>query len=91
MQIFSEFHGLLVHNCFARDVRGVTRIQTLDKRGCTLDPFSLPTPTYTLDLTMAYAEVHAFKFADDLQISFACSISLCLRMNGGCVGISVRE
>lgn len=86
-----EFHGILVHNCFVRDYKGNNRIQVVDQRGCTLDPFSLGTPTYTMDLTMAFSEVHAYKFADDLQISFSCSISLCLRMNGGCVGITVRE
>ena len=82
-----EFHGLLVHSCFAKS--GESAIRLLDRRGCSLDPYAMGTPTYSANLSMAAIEVHAFKFADSLQISFSCSISLCLRMNNRCRGITV--
>ena len=40
--------------------------------------------SYSPDLTMAYTEVHVFKFADQIDLTFQCQISLCLVHDGGC-------
>lgn len=58
---------------------------------CSIDPIAVGDLTYTPDGTMAYVEVHVFKFADRMQVSFQCQISLCLKLDDSCKGITVRK
>lgn len=46
-------------------------------------------PTYVKDLNMSYRESNVFKFADKIGVRFLCEIKLCLKMDGGCEGITV--
>uniref|UniRef100_A0A914WHE1 ZP domain-containing protein n=1 Tax=Plectus sambesii TaxID=2011161 RepID=A0A914WHE1_9BILA len=80
-------HGILVHSCFARNGVG-TEYRLLDERGCAIDPVALGQLTYSNDLSMAHAEVHAFKFADQMLVHFQCQITICTKVENGCEGIS---
>ena len=46
-------------------------------------------PTYVEDLNMAYRESNVFKFADKVGVRFMCEIKLCLKVDGGCEGVTV--
>lgn len=83
-------HGLLVHDCVARNDAGHEHA-LIDARGCSLDAIGLGALSYSQDLGMAWVESHAFKFADKAQIRFECALSLCLRAEGACNGVSVRS
>jgi hypothetical protein len=41
-------------------------------------------------LNMSYRESNVFKFADKIGVRFLCEIKLCLKIDGGCDGITVR-
>jgi hypothetical protein len=56
---------------------------------CSVDQFVLPTITYQQDL-LAYVEAHVFKFADRAVLDFQCAISICIKTDGGCQGVTVR-
>ncbi|KAI6244156.1 ZP domain-containing protein [Aphelenchoides fujianensis] len=73
----SKEHGVLVHNCYVEDGQGEKRM-VIDERGCHVD----------LDLNMAYRESSVFKFADKIGVRFLCEIKLCLKVDGGCEGIT---
>lgn len=60
----------------------------IDERGCHID-LVLGDPTYVKDLNMSYRESNVFKFADKIGVRFLCEIKLCLKMDGGCEGITV--
>lgn len=55
-----------------------------------MDDYVLGDPTYIEALTMAYREAHVVKFADRVTVRFQCQIKLCIKMDGGCRGITVR-
>ena len=57
---------------------------------CTVDQFVLPNLTYNPNL-LAYVEAHVFKFADRTVLDFQCAISICLKDDGGCNGVTVSE
>lgn len=48
----------------------------------------LPDLKYDTDL-LAYVEAHVFKFADRAVLDFQCAISICVKTDGGCDGITV--
>ncbi|KAI6232305.1 Zona pellucida domain-containing protein [Aphelenchoides besseyi] len=83
----SKEHGVLVHNCFVEDGQGEKRM-VIDERGCHVDSAVLGDPTYVKDLNMAYRESSVFKFADKIGVRFLCEIKLCLKVDGGCEGIT---
>jgi hypothetical protein len=100
---YTANHGVLVHSCVARDDGG-NSFKLIDEKGsgirfkkttnsslsrCSLDPIGLGDVTYSSDLSMAHVESHAFKFADKLQINFACELTLCIKLEDGCRGITV--
>jgi hypothetical protein len=80
-------HGMLVHSCVARDGAGAA-YELVDQLGCAVDPIALGALTYAHPLSMAFTQVHVFKFADQMVVNFQCQITLCLVQDGGCDGLS---
>lgn len=60
---------MLVHSCVARDGAGAS-YELVDRHGCAVDPIALGDLTYANDLTMAFAQTHVFKFADQMIVNF---------------------
>uniref|UniRef100_A0A915J3F4 ZP domain-containing protein n=1 Tax=Romanomermis culicivorax TaxID=13658 RepID=A0A915J3F4_ROMCU len=83
----SDSFGILVHSCYVEDGQG-EKVEVVNERGCHRDRFLLGDPTYIEALNMAYRESHIFKFADRVAVRFLCQIKLCLKADGGCLGIT---
>uniref|UniRef100_A0A1I7X3H7 ZP domain-containing protein n=1 Tax=Heterorhabditis bacteriophora TaxID=37862 RepID=A0A1I7X3H7_HETBA len=83
----SDQHGLLVHSCAVRDEAG-TEYKLIDERGCVIDSSLVPDVVYSSDLSMAHTTIHAFRFADQIMVHFACQITLCRKNEQGCEGIT---
>lgn len=85
--------GMLVHSCFVDDDSngGSSKFSLLDQNGCAIDPVILPDLTYNQELNRAYVEAHAFKFADKVTTYFQCAVSLCMKNDGACVGLTVTN
>uniref|UniRef100_A0A914UXG6 ZP domain-containing protein n=1 Tax=Plectus sambesii TaxID=2011161 RepID=A0A914UXG6_9BILA len=84
----SDMFGMLVHSCFVDDGSGGERKQLLDEQGCAIDQVILPDLAYNQQSNMAYAEVHVFKFADKVTTYFQCAITICMRSDGACNGVT---
>ncbi|KAJ1347657.1 hypothetical protein KIN20_002780 [Parelaphostrongylus tenuis] len=56
--------------------------------GCGLDAVLLSTPDYDESLRLATKAYHVFKYADRPVLQFQCQITLCLKYDGGCDGIT---
>ena len=82
-----DMFGMLINSCFVDDGAG-QRVQVVDERGCSVDQFVLPVITYQRDL-LAYVEAAVFKFADRPVLDFQCAITICIRSDGGCDGVTV--
>lgn len=48
-------------------------------------------PLYNQALNQAYVESHVFRYADKVTLYFQCAISMCMKSEGSCVGITVRS
>ncbi|ETN80600.1 hypothetical protein NECAME_02347 [Necator americanus] len=83
----SEQFGILVHSCIVEDGQG-ERQTIIDENGCHTDRRLLGDPTYAEALNMAYRESFVFKFADRTALRFKCGIRLCLKIDGGCDGVT---
>lgn len=57
---------------------------------CTLDKYIIGNLNYRPDLLRASVESHVFKFADRAVVDFQCVITICLKMEGSCEGITVH-
>nr|CAD2165253.1 unnamed protein product [Meloidogyne enterolobii] len=79
--------GMLVHSCYVDNGFG-DRVDILDENGCGLDAVLLRTPDYDTSLHLATKEYHVFKYADKPVLQFQCQVTLCLKLDGGCAGIS---
>lgn len=55
---------------------------------CGLDAVLLSTPDYDSSLRLATKAYHVFKYADRPVLQFQCQVTLCLKYDGGCVGIT---
>ncbi|VDP10740.1 unnamed protein product [Soboliphyme baturini] len=82
----SDIFGILVHSCLVNDGHE-QQVVVIDDKGCSLDRFLVGEISYTDELE-AFVETTIFKFADRSALEFQCSISVCLRMNNGCDGIT---
>lgn len=57
---------------------------------CPVDKNIVGPLVYSPDMSTAWVETHAFKFADDVNLYFKCEISLCQKAaEEGCMGVSV--
>ncbi|EFO86669.1 CRE-CUT-6 protein [Caenorhabditis remanei] len=79
--------GMLVHSCYVDNGYG-DRVDILDSNGCGLDAVLLSTPDYDTSLRLATKPYHVFKYADRPVLQFQCQITLCLKYDGGCEGIT---
>jgi len=82
-----DIFGMLVHNCFVDDGGG-NRVQILDSKGCGLDRHLLGTPEYSDTLRLVFKETHVYKFADKPMLQFQCQISVCIKYDNGCSGLT---
>lgn len=55
---------------------------------CGLDAVLLSTPDYDSSLKLATKAYHVFKYADRPVLQFQCQVTLCIKLDGGCVGIT---
>lgn len=55
---------------------------------CGLDAVLLSTPDYDSSLRLATKAYHVFKYADRPVLQFQCQVTLCLKLDGGCGGIT---
>jgi hypothetical protein len=53
-----------------------------------LDAVLLSTPDYDSSLRLATKAYHVFKYADRPVLQFQCQVTLCLKLDGGCNGIT---
>lgn len=79
--------GMLVHSCYVDNGFG-DRVDILDEKGCGLDAVLLMTPDYDKTLRLATKPYHVFKYADRPVLQFQCQITLCLKYDGRCVGLT---
>lgn len=79
--------GMLVHSCYVDNGYG-DRVDILSEKGCGLDAVLLSTPDYDDSLRLATKAYHVFKYADRPVLQFQCQITLCLKYDGGCDGIT---
>ncbi|KIH61699.1 zona pellucida-like domain protein [Ancylostoma duodenale] len=79
--------GMLVHSCYVDNGHG-DRVDILNEKGCGLDAVLLSTPDYDSSLRLATKPYHVFKYADRPVLQFQCQITLCLKYDGGCDGIT---
>ncbi|CAD6190362.1 unnamed protein product [Caenorhabditis auriculariae] len=79
--------GMLVHSCYVDNGFG-DRVDILNPDGCGLDAVLLSTPDYGPSLRLATKPYHVFKYADRPVLQFQCQITLCLKYDGGCDGIT---
>ncbi|KAI1721509.1 von willebrand factor type A domain-containing protein [Ditylenchus destructor] len=79
--------GMLVHSCYVDNGFG-DRVDILDENGCGLDAVLLSTPDYDSSLRLATKAYHVFKYADRPVLQFQCQVTLCLKLDGGCSGIT---
>uniref|UniRef100_A0A183CA49 ZP domain-containing protein n=1 Tax=Globodera pallida TaxID=36090 RepID=A0A183CA49_GLOPA len=86
-ELNGDLFGMLVHSCFVDNGFG-DRVDILDAHGCGLDAVLLHTPDYDSTLRLATKEYHVFKYADRPVLQFQCQITLCLKLDGGCLGIT---
>ncbi|GMS91049.1 hypothetical protein PENTCL1PPCAC_13224, partial [Pristionchus entomophagus] len=82
-----DVFGMLVHSCYVDNGHG-DRVDVLDSKGCGLDPVLLETPDYADNLRLAFKPYHVFKYADKPVLQFQCQITLCIKYDGGCTGIT---
>lgn len=47
---------------------------------CTTDEVAITDVKYTTEMDRAYASAHAFKFADNEDMWFKCTVSICMKM-----------
>ncbi|CAI5445506.1 unnamed protein product [Caenorhabditis angaria] len=85
--IDKDTFGMLVHSCYVDNGYG-DRVDILDQNGCGLDAVLLSTPDYNPSLRLATKPYHVFKYADRPVLQFQCQITLCLKYDGGCEGIT---
>ncbi|VDN05921.1 unnamed protein product, partial [Thelazia callipaeda] len=83
----TNLFGMLVHSCYVDNGFG-DRVDILDDAGCGIDSVLLPTPDYDTTLPLATKSYHVFKYADRPVLQFQCQITLCLKYDAGCVGIT---
>uniref|UniRef100_A0A914WFR1 ZP domain-containing protein n=1 Tax=Plectus sambesii TaxID=2011161 RepID=A0A914WFR1_9BILA len=81
-----EMFGMLVHDCVVSDGQGQQE-NVIDAKGCSLDAFVVPNLSYEASL-LAYVEAHVFKFADRAILDFQCAMTICVKQDGGCEGIT---
>lgn len=81
-------YGMKVHSCFVKSNGGSKRALIVDENGCILDKYLFGKLNYSEDLLTAYAPGEMFKFADSDDLSFDCQITLCLKDDNGCSGIT---
>lgn len=55
---------------------------------CGLDAVLLSTPDYDSSLRLATKAYHVFKYADRPVLQFQCQVTLCIKYDGGCAGIT---
>ncbi|KAK6740781.1 hypothetical protein RB195_008932 [Necator americanus] len=79
--------GMLVHSCYVDNGHG-DRVDILSEKGCGLDAVLLSTPDYDSSLRLATKPYHVFKYADRPVLQFQCQVTLCLKYDGGCDGIT---
>lgn len=79
--------GMLVHSCYVDNGFG-DRVDILDNKGCGLDAVLLSTPEYDSSLRLATKAYHVFKYADRPVLQFQCQVTLCLKYDGGCNGVT---
>ncbi|OZC11433.1 zona pellucida-like domain protein [Onchocerca flexuosa] len=97
----ADTFGMLVHSCYVDNGFG-DRVDILDDRGqvdlllassidhfrCGIDPILLMTPDYDETLRLATKSYHVFKYADRPVLQFQCQITLCLKLDASCVGLT---
>jgi len=80
--------GMLVHSCYVDNGFG-DRVDILDENGCGVDAVLLATPEYEqYSLRLATKSYHVFKYADRPVLQFQCQVTLCLKIDDGCKGIT---
>lgn len=68
----------------------ISQVRQSDLSGfsCGLDAVLLSTPDYEDSLRLAHKPYHVFKYADRPVLQFQCQLTLCLKYDGGCAGIT---
>uniref|UniRef100_A0A0M3IUA7 ZP domain-containing protein n=1 Tax=Ascaris lumbricoides TaxID=6252 RepID=A0A0M3IUA7_ASCLU len=81
-------YAILVSNCYAEGGDHQKEL-VIDKRGCSLDSFVIPTPEYNNNEMLATAKSIVFKFPDRTDIGFQCDILVCARGENICDQLTV--
>ncbi|VDO97831.1 unnamed protein product [Soboliphyme baturini] len=87
-QCDSDLFGMLVHSCFVDDESGENKYTLLDEDGCAIDELLIAELTYNDLNNEAFVDSNVFKFADKPELYFQCSITLCSKSDGSCVGLT---
>ncbi|KAM3723953.1 Cuticlin-6 [Dirofilaria immitis] len=83
----ADTFGMLVHSCYVDNGFG-DRVDILDETGCGVDAILLMTPDYDKTLRLATKPYHVFKYADRPVLQFQCQITLCIKFDEGCIGLT---
>uniref|UniRef100_A0A5S6Q6X9 ZP domain-containing protein n=1 Tax=Trichuris muris TaxID=70415 RepID=A0A5S6Q6X9_TRIMR len=87
-QCDSDTFGMLVHSCKVDDGTGGRRIALHDESGCAVDAAIVGELTYNQLTNQAFVVNEVFKFADKQNVYFQCAISLCMKSDGACHGLT---
>ncbi|KRY87456.1 Cuticlin-1 [Trichinella pseudospiralis] len=87
-QCDSDLFGMLVHSCYVDDGAGENKFSLLDEKGCAIDQTIVNDLTYNEITNQAFVASNVFKFADKANVYFQCSISLCMKSDGICRGLT---
>jgi len=75
----SDMFGLRIRDCTAENKRG-SRVQILSD-GCTMDEVAISNVAYSKERDRGFASAHAFKFADNEDMWFKCSVTVCIKFH----------
>uniref|UniRef100_A0A914NAS2 ZP domain-containing protein n=1 Tax=Meloidogyne incognita TaxID=6306 RepID=A0A914NAS2_MELIC len=99
-QDVAEQFGILLSDCVVANLTQektnnnstsgkTSMVELIDSEGCSTDPLIVDDPEYEKENLVAYARARVFSLRPESHfLRFSCKLSLCLRQNDGCLGLT---
>ncbi|CAK5077171.1 unnamed protein product [Meloidogyne enterolobii] len=88
---FLLFSGRFINSCvFSNKLKNPKiKLKKLNFKSCSTDPLIVDDPEYEKENLVAYARARVFSLRPESHfLRFSCKLSLCLRQNDGCLGLT---